>query len=124
MPMANLFDYLYWRGGLSVEREPLNPVDALILSWSASMPLKNPLPDTLGEAARYDRETPPRGKFVLVIHGANPPEEAPLTVEQAADLARDLMEEEGLSSSMAAKRVAAETGLKKGDIYRLLTEEN
>lgn len=50
--MANLFDYLYWRGGLSVEREPLNPVDALILSWCASMPLKNPLPDTLGEAAR------------------------------------------------------------------------
>ena len=79
---------------------------------------------TLGEAARYYRETPPRGEFVLVIHGANPPEEAPLTVEQAADLARDLMEEEGLSSSMAAKRVAAETGLKKGDIYRLLTEEN
>ena len=78
---------------------------------------------TLGEAAQYYRETPPRGEFVLVIHGANPPEEAPLTVEQAVALARELMKEEGLSSSMAAKRIAAETGLKKGDIYRLLTEE-
>lgn len=78
---------------------------------------------TLGEAASYYRETAPRGEFVLVIRGANPPEEESLTAQQAATLARDLMHEEGLSSSMAAKRIAAETGLKKGDIYRWLTEE-
>ena len=31
---------------------PFTPVDGLILSWLASMPLKSPAPATLGEAAR------------------------------------------------------------------------
>jgi 16S rRNA (cytidine1402-2'-O)-methyltransferase len=78
---------------------------------------------TLGEAAGYYRETPPRGEFVLVIEGCEPPAAPPVTVEDAVLFARDVMAEEGLSASMAAKRVAAETGLKKGDIYRALTEE-
>ena len=78
---------------------------------------------TLPEAVARYRETPPRGEFVLIVDGAPPAEETPLTAEQAAVLARDLMDGEGLSASMAAKRIAAETGLKKGDIYRLLTEE-
>ena len=79
---------------------------------------------TLGEAAQYYRETPPRGEFVLVITGCEPPATAPMTVEQAVCLARERMAEEGLSASMAAKQAAAETGLKKGEIYRLLTEES
>lgn len=79
---------------------------------------------TLGEAAQHYRDTPPRGEFVLVIHGCEPTKEPELTPEQAAVLARDLMADEGLSASAAAKRAAAETGLKKGDIYRLLMEEN
>ena len=78
---------------------------------------------TLPEAVERYREAPPRGEFVLILDGAAPAEEQPLTAEQAAALARDLMNEEGLSASMAAKRIAAETGLKKGDIYKLLTEE-
>lgn len=49
--MPNLFDYLWWRGDLPLSREPFNPVDGLILSWFASLKLKNPLPETLGEAA-------------------------------------------------------------------------
>ena len=40
MDLANLFDYLYWRGGLSMTAAPFTPVDGLILSWLASMPLK------------------------------------------------------------------------------------
>ena len=43
-----------------------------------------------------------------------------LTAEDAALLAGSLMEE-GLSASEAAKQAAAQTGVKKGDIYRLLT---
>ena len=78
---------------------------------------------TLPEAVQRYREAPPRGEFVLILEGAAPAEEQSLTVEQAAVLARDLMQEDGLSASMAAKRIAAETGLKKGDIYRLLMED-
>ena len=30
--MSDIFDYLLWRGDLSLEAVPLNPVDTLILS--------------------------------------------------------------------------------------------
>lgn len=78
---------------------------------------------TLAQAAQHYRETPPRGEFVVIVEGAVPIQEQPATPEEGAAVARRLMAEEGLSSSMAAKRAAAETGVKKGDIYRLLTEE-
>ncbi len=75
-----------------------------------------------GAVARY-REAAPRGEFVLVIEGAAPAESTPLTPEEAAETARSYMQE-GLSTSDAAKKAAAETGVKKGDIYRLLTKES
>lgn len=77
------------------------------------------LPTTLGEAAVRYRETPPRGEFVLILEGAKPPVKETVTPEAAALLAGNLMEE-GLSASEAAKQAAAQTGVKKGDIYRLL----
>ena len=49
--MANLLDYLYWRGDLELDRLPFNPVDGLILAWFASLRLTEPLPPTLGQAA-------------------------------------------------------------------------
>lgn len=77
---------------------------------------------TLSEAAARYREESPRGEFVVIIEGCTP-EAAPVaTTEDGARLARTLMEDEGLSPSEAARRAAAETGLKKGDIYRLLTK--
>lgn len=79
-------------------------------------------PTTLAQAVAHYEQNAPRGEFVLIVEGAAPAEEKTLTAEQAAALARDLMAD-GLSASMAAKQIAAETGLKKGDIYRLLTEE-
>ena len=69
--------------------------------------------------ARYEEENP-RGEFVLIVEGAAPVKKEEATVDEAADLARSYMEE-GMSVSEAAKTAAAETGLKKGDIYRLLT---
>ena len=77
---------------------------------------------TLSEAAaRYGEggETP-RGEFVIIVEGA-PAEEASVTytLEEAAEMARSLAEG-GLSVSEAAKEAAAVTGLKKGDIYKLL----
>ena len=77
---------------------------------------------TLSVAAARYREESPRGDFVVIIEGCTP-EAAPVaTTEDGARLARTLMEDEGLSPSEAARRAAAETGLKKGDIYRLLTK--
>ncbi len=77
---------------------------------------------TLSEAvARYETEAP-RGEFVVIVGGAPAEEAAPPTPEEAAVLARALIEDEGVSMSEAAKRIAAETGLKKSDIYRLLVE--
>lgn len=75
---------------------------------------------TLVEAAERFNETPPKGELVLVIEGApEPVREAEYALEDAVDLARDYMEE-GLSASDAAKKAAAETGYKKGEIYKLL----
>ncbi|MBQ9963753.1 MAG: 16S rRNA (cytidine(1402)-2'-O)-methyltransferase [Clostridia bacterium] len=77
---------------------------------------------TLAEAvARYE-ETAPRGEFVVVVEGAAPVADTPATPEEAAALARTFVKE-GLSTSDAARKAAAQTGVKKGDIYRLLTKE-
>ena len=36
--MANILDYLAWRGDLTLEQAPLNDVDGLILSWLSYIP--------------------------------------------------------------------------------------
>ena len=77
---------------------------------------------TLAEAAVRYRNEAARGEFVIILEGATPEEAPPATPEQAAALAREYMSE-GVSPSDAARRAAAETGLKKGDIYRLLTHK-
>ena len=76
------------------------------------------------EAVERYRQQPPRGEFVLVVEGAAPVEEVAATPRQAAQLARELINEQGLSLSEAARQAAAQTGLKKGDIYRLLVQAN
>ena len=76
---------------------------------------------TLSEAcARYEQEAP-RGEFVIVVEGAAPVQREAVAPEDAAAVARAYMAE-GMSPSEAAKTAAAECGLKKGDVYRLLTK--
>ncbi len=76
---------------------------------------------TLAEAcARYEQEAP-RGEFVIVVEGAAPVQREAVAPEDAAAVARAYMAE-GMGPSEAAKTAAAECGLKKGDIYRLLTK--
>ncbi len=77
---------------------------------------------TLAEAVVRYRQEPPRGEFVIILEGQAPQEPIPVTPEDAAESARLLMADEQLTPSEAARRVAAETGLKKGEIYRLLTK--
>ena len=77
---------------------------------------------TLAEAAKYYRENTPKGEFVLVIEGAKEQQEEEMSLEQAVELARELIQQ-GHSSSEAAKQVAQLSGKKKGELYRLLMEE-
>lgn len=76
---------------------------------------------TLAEAvARYTAEDP-RGEFVIIVGGAAPREKVAATPEEAAKIARGYMAE-GMSPSEAAKTAAAECGLKKGEVYKLLID--
>lgn len=78
---------------------------------------------TLSEAAaRYGSETP-RGEFVLVVEGATPKEPPAVTPQEALARARAYMQQ-GQSASEAARLAAAETGLKKGEIYKLLVRQD
>lgn len=78
----------------------------------------------LHTAAAHYREQEPKGEYVLVVAGAQPPAQPQeeYTVEDAAGLAREKMEQ-GLSAADAAKEAARLTGLRKGDIYRILSEK-
>lgn len=49
--MADLFDYLYWRGDLNARCLPFNCVDGLILAWFSAMDHREPVAGTVGEAA-------------------------------------------------------------------------
>ncbi len=77
---------------------------------------------TLAEAVEKYTAEAPRGEFVLIVGGAEKQEDTPATLEDAVTLAEGFIED-GASVSEAAKRAAAETGLKKSDIYRLLVED-
>lgn len=71
---------------------------------------------TLGEAvARYEQE-PPRGEFVLIIEGAQAHPKQEVSLEEAVQHARNLMQE-GHPASYAAKTTAKEFGFKKSEIY-------
>lgn len=73
---------------------------------------------TLSYAVEQVTQTPPRGEYVLVIEGASPVCEPQSTLEEAIEIAKELIDCQSLSASMAAKTAAAQTGLKKGDIYK------
>ncbi len=76
---------------------------------------------TLDEAAITYADGKLKGEIVLIIEGAPEPPKTELTLEQAAEIAREKAEN-GISVSEAAKQTAKETGFKKGDIYKLIQE--
>lgn len=76
---------------------------------------------TLAKAEEQFRDGGARGEFVLVVAGALRTEPEPESIPDAVALARGYMDE-GLSAASAAKRAAAETGRKKGELYRELTK--
>ena len=76
---------------------------------------------TFSEALRQIEQEPIKGEIVLIVEGAAPPKAEEVSPEDALTLAERYLGE-GLSPTDAAKRAAKQTGLKKGDIYKALTE--
>lgn len=76
---------------------------------------------TLSGAVEFYTDNPPKGEFVLIIEGQKEEETELYTLEDAVALAKKLTEE-GKSTSSAAKEAAEISGIKKGDIYKLLIE--
>lgn len=75
---------------------------------------------TLSEAAEKYSDGSLRGELVFVIEGAaEVADEEQFTLEQAAAIARKLIED-GNSVSESAKQAAKATGFKKNEIYKLL----
>ena len=78
---------------------------------------------TLAQAVQYYTENTPKGEFVLVLEGAVIAEnnEEEMTLEQAVQLAKELMEQ-GHRPSDAAKKAAKLTQFKKAEIYKQLID--
>jgi 16S rRNA (cytidine1402-2'-O)-methyltransferase len=71
---------------------------------------------TLGGAAEYYRENEPRGEYVLVVAGAEAPEPSALTLEDGVGLVLHAREQ-GEKLKDAVRRVAADTGLSRNELY-------
>ena len=76
---------------------------------------------TLSEAASMPEDAKYRGELVLVVEGETASPEAPASPDDALALALSYLRA-GESAAAASKRAAAQTGLKKGDIYKLLIQ--
>ena len=74
---------------------------------------------TISEMIGYYKEQEPRGEYVLVVEGAEEKKESDFTLEQAAELAREL-KEKGMKPSEACKEAAKQSGFGKSEIYGVL----
>ncbi|MBQ1234067.1 MAG: 16S rRNA (cytidine(1402)-2'-O)-methyltransferase [Oscillospiraceae bacterium] len=78
---------------------------------------------TLDEAVAHYTENNPKGEFVLVIEGADPAaSKEEVTLEQAVQMVRELIEK-GDPPTMACKKIAAQSGFKKSELYAQITGE-
>ena len=72
---------------------------------------------TLEDAVEFYSQNPPKGEFVLIVSGCRPESlREEYTLEDAVKMAKDYMSD-GLSACGAAKNAAAETGIRKSEIY-------
>lgn len=71
---------------------------------------------TLDKAADYYAENTPKGEYVLVVAGVEPPEESAVSLEDAvAEVLR--LRADGIRLKDAARQVADATGLSRNDLY-------
>ena len=76
---------------------------------------------SISEMIALYEEKEPKGEYVLIVEGAK--EEAPpqITVEKAAEMARELIDK-GMKASDACKQIASKTEFSKSEIYKALQE--
>ncbi|MBQ6164999.1 MAG: 16S rRNA (cytidine(1402)-2'-O)-methyltransferase [Clostridia bacterium] len=74
-------------------------------------------------AEKYGAMEKIRGEFVIIIEALPESRKENMTLEDAVEEARRIMEEERLSMNDAAKKAAKLSGIKKGDIYHELVGE-
>ena len=71
---------------------------------------------TLEEACAHYEANPPKGEFVLIVAGADKPQEQALTLEDAIALCLSRIDG-GMSKKDAVKLVSSETGFPKNALY-------
>ena len=71
---------------------------------------------TIAQAIAHYEENDPKGEFVLVIAGAEPVEEASVTLEDAVAMVLK-RRENGERMKDAVRQVSADTGLNKNELY-------
>lgn len=74
---------------------------------------------TIQQAVEYFKTITPKGEFVLVVEAAAEKAEESFTLNQAAELAKELTER-GHKPSDAARQAAKLSGYKKSEIYKLI----
>lgn len=80
---------------------------------------------TLENAVADYADSPLKGEIVLIVDGIKEDEAVEnYTPEDAVRMALTLAQEENISTSESAKRVAKITGIKKGLIYKMITERD
>lgn len=74
---------------------------------------------SLKEAVSLYGDNKLKGEIVLVIQGKQPETQEEITLQDAVEMAKKLVDR-GVSVNNASKEVAAQTPFKKGDIYKAL----
>lgn len=77
---------------------------------------------TLSEAVQYYSENEPKGEFVLVLEGMTADKNDKITIEQALEQVR-LLVDMGEKPTEACKAVAKESGFRKGELYSAFCEQ-
>ena len=78
---------------------------------------------TLEKAVEAYKDAPLKGEIVLIIEGATIEEATEeYTLDDAVRMAQAMAEDENISISEATKKTAKLTGIKKGVIYKAITE--
>ncbi len=73
-------------------------------------------------AIQHYNNVAPKGEFVLVMQGAKPQVSQQITLQEAALMAKEFIEQ-GLSVSAASKKAAEKSGFAKNEIYKMCTEQ-
>lgn len=77
---------------------------------------------TTGEALEFYQANPPKGEFCLVLQGYTAPPQEEDSIDDLAQKALQLIEEENMSVSEAAKKVSAGTKYSKSEVYKAVQQ--